>query len=834
MSDRRSKQTMAVKFEPVAVEHDPEKWEPVFGKRSCSNKELENKNLHAPGELMLAFGVAFPAAIIAVELAGHLCAQTFFDPLPTVWHAVAAAMVPAGNLWIWYHLQNGGFGPLKWLAFANGVAIAIAGFYAFLFLPLLPLAIVGIIVLIGLMPLAPLVSFICALKLRTQFSARNTKEPCRGAFIGGLAAGLAFLAALDVPAAATRLGIALAGSQVPSERERGLALLRRFGDEDLLLRLSYGNPVRSGGLLGAFALWSDNDWGAGRRRSFAQNTAEMREIYYRVHGVPFNFKPPPSDKTQSSARSEFAFDDDHGGTQAGGRLNGLHLISSNIDGSINGDDAVGYLEWTIEFRNSTPLDREVRLELALPPGGVVSRATLWVNGEEREAAYGGRGEVRAAYQRVAVQQRRDPLLVTTKGAGRVLAQAFPVPRGGGTIKFKLGISAPLDIVDPARAALTLPALVDRNFSFAADASHHVWIESKQPLNASAADLTASRIDGASFRVTGSLHDPDLSRLRQTIIVARNPDAQRAAARLGEGEIIVQEVTSQSSPPELAFILVIDGSARLAHAKSEIIAALAAIPPGSKVGAIIASEPMWQLPLVPWSPEQKGALVQLLRSTSFVGGQDNGPALADALGMAERVQGAKLLWIHGPQPVSFQGSAALLEQAASRLSRLPDVMLYSVEPGPNALLPDAPWAWSARPLPQTGSAAADLGGFFASSERLPLAIRRSQTGSADAAPAGSNHIARLWANERVLELMRANANSNRAAAVALATRYQLVTPVTGAVVLETAQQYEEIRLAPVAPATVPTIPEPHEWALILIACAGMAWLAWQNRQRFARA
>ena len=24
-----------------ALEHDPEKWEPVFGKRSCSNKEVE-------------------------------------------------------------------------------------------------------------------------------------------------------------------------------------------------------------------------------------------------------------------------------------------------------------------------------------------------------------------------------------------------------------------------------------------------------------------------------------------------------------------------------------------------------------------------------------------------------------------------------------------------------------------------------------------------------------------------------------------------------------------------------------------------------------------------
>jgi hypothetical protein len=27
------------------LEHDPEKWEPVFGKRSCSNKKLD----HDPG-----------------------------------------------------------------------------------------------------------------------------------------------------------------------------------------------------------------------------------------------------------------------------------------------------------------------------------------------------------------------------------------------------------------------------------------------------------------------------------------------------------------------------------------------------------------------------------------------------------------------------------------------------------------------------------------------------------------------------------------------------------------------------------------------------------------
>jgi len=85
-------------------------------------------------------------------------------------------------------------------------------------------------------------------------------------------------------------------------------------------------------------------------------------------------------------------------------------------------------------------------------------------------------------------------------------------------------------------------------------------------------------------------------------------------------------------------------------------------------------------------------------------------------------------------------------------------------------------------------------------------------------------------------MRTDPTGNRAAAVALASRYHLVTPVSGAVVLETQQQYDESRLTPVsqAQATVPTVPEPHEWALLLVACAMLAWFSWRGRQRLAAA
>jgi hypothetical protein len=359
----------------------------------------------------------------------------------------------------------------------------------------------------------------------------------------------------------------------------------------------------------------------------------------------------------------------------------------------------------------------------------------------------------------------------------------------------------------------------------------VWIESKQPLAASMPGATASRVDDRLFRVAGSVSDRDLSRLRQVITVDRNPDTGRLAARLGEDELVAQEVT-RGTPAAAALMLVIDGSARLADTSAKLIEALDAIPPGIKVGAIIASEPMQRIALAPWSDLQKRDVARLLRSTSFVGGQDNAPALAEALQALEAEPRATLLWVHGPQPVSFRDSTARLEQAAARLSHLPDVVLYSVEPGPNELLPDAPWAWAARSLPRTGAPEADLANYFtrALGQASVLDIRRQQAQASEDLAKGSEHIARLWASDRVLELMRANPIGNRAAAVALATQYRLVTPVSGAVVLETQQQYDESRLTPVSQATVPTVPEPHEWALLLIACAALSWWVWHRRDQ----
>ncbi len=782
--------------------------------------------------LSLLFGVLLPAAVILVELSTRMCAEAFFDPLPTMAHVALVAMVPIANLLAIAHLDSSPRPMPKWLPVLSGLAIAVSAFYALIFLPLLPLAVVAVLFYgLGVLPMGPLASFAVALRLRTRLSQRHGANwTARPVWVGAVT-GLALLLMLDIPAAATRLGTQWAVSPDQGQRARGLALLRSIGDQQQLLRLCYDSAGRPSGLLSFLVTYGGGSLLDPMERNLAWSTNEMREIFYRTYGVPFNALPPPHQNGQWARFNDFAFDADHGGTEVGGRIKGLDLVSSRIDGSISGDDATAYLEWIFEFRNTSPLDREARVGLALPPGAVVSRATLWVNAEEREAAYGGRGEVRKAYEQVAVRQRQDPLLVTTKGADRVLAQAFPVGRGGGTIKFKIGITAPLDLLSNDRAALTLPAIVDRNFSFPGDAKHAIWLEGKRAMSVTGGAFRSEQVDADRFRLQGSLTDQDLAKRRPQVIVDRDPAVTRLIAKASGGRSIVQEFAARPNAPPAALMIVLDGSQRMGPHARDIAKALDTIPEGSRAGLIIAGDQLTRLPVTAWSPDHSAAVKTAIAGASFAGGQDNTEAIAEAVKDLEREPGAVLLWLHGPQPLQFRATSALLEQVTSRISTFPNLHLYAVEPGPNELLPDAPWAWGAKLVPARGDVSADLAGHLAAlySVGETVSVARRLDATVQDSATGSDHIARLWARDEILSLMSAHGEASRGDAVRIATDQRLVTPVSGAVVLETQKQFADNGLTPVTKGSVPTVPEPHEWAMILIASFALMRMAWRQRQ-----
>ena len=98
---------------------------------------------------------------------------------------------------------------------------------------------------------------------------------------------------------------------------------------------------------------------------------------------------------------------------------------------------------------------------------------------------------------------------------------------------------------------------------------------------------------------------------------------------------------------------------------------------------------------------------------------------------------------------------------------------------------------------------------------------------------SDHLARLWANDEVARILAPRDDTLTDEARSLAIQYQLVTPVSGAVVLENAEQYRASGLQPVDAGTVPTIPEPEIAGLLIVAGAFFIWLAYMKYRKQGR-
>jgi hypothetical protein len=90
---------------------------------------------------------------------------------------------------------------------------------------------------------------------------------------------------------------------------------------------------------------------------------------------------------------------------------------------------------------------------------------------------------------------------------------------------------------------------------------------------------------------------------------------------------------------------------------------------------------------------------------------------------------------------------------------------------------------------------------------------------------SKHLARLWAFDEAKRLILAKQVQ---AAINLAGVYQLVTPVSGAVVLESKQQFEQAGLTPVDAASVPVVPEPGTIVLLVLGLGVFGFWAWRKK------
>jgi hypothetical protein len=769
--------------------------------------------------LLMVFGVALPAFTLIFEMVARLCAGTFFDPLPTPLHTALVALVPVVNLAAWCFLAAPRSSTPRWLWLGNGIVFGVCLYYAALFLPMTPFAFPGIAYFgLGLLPLAPLSGLISAWyfrgKLRERWSMGG-KPIHRGWGISALMAALVLLLTA-LPGPLTRHWIDQAGSEDVDISERAINKLRAWGNEEAMLMDCYGRRNR---------LWIELFGGSWPNAELA------RQVYYRVTGRAFNSVPPPMSKHQPAARAlldEFDWDAGLGGETVAGQVKGLSLMHSRLDGICRANEGWAYVEWILEFKNEHPRrQREARAQVQLPPGAVVSRLTLWVHGEEREAAFAGRSHARAAYQKVAVVQRQDPVLVTTSGPDRILVQCFPIEPNGGLMKIRIGMTVPLLLESPEQAALRLPVFLERNFALSKTLRHHVWLEtSDQPLNSSP-QLTVDKSQSGRFGLRGEFADWMLGGPDATVRLVRSSglDAIRARdSRSESGSVIRQTLESGAARMPVRIALVLDGSKEMTSFYPQLAEALHGLPAEPELAIWLAQDGVKQIYRSSWISGTPAS--EPIARLKGMGGQESLAALLQAWEWAAAKSESVVLWIHAGQPVLLGNIEALKQRIEWRGETGPALIEFAVLPGPNRIAEQLASLDALQSLPRLGHVKEDLDRLFGlwSGRQTEYRFTRvvEEAGVNTAESGASSHVVRLWAKDQVRELIKSRRISE---AVEIAARYQLVTAVSGAVVLETEQQFKDAGLTPVDPATVPVVPEPGTWALLALGL--LSFVLWRR-------
>ena len=780
----------------------------------------------------LLAGVMLPAISITLEATTHITAQEFFDPLPSTWHLLLVVFVPLAQLHVWFIIRRGATRHPFLASLLNAVVIGISLFYTIVYLPLMPFGAMFLIIGIGVLPFTPLLSLVAAIVVCVQLKRIATiRSPQRSvwanvsALLLGLIVSSVSITAMELPASITRYGLQMAASQSAETRAEGIQFLRTWGNKDYLLRACYDRSGRATDLLG-FLFSVKNPL----------TTSEARAIYYRVTGETFDASLPPKRVGGRFIWQDSAeFDQNHGSEKVGYKLNGLSLSSSRFDASADADGGVAYMQWTLSFDNDSDLQREARAEVQLPPGGVVSRLTLWVNGEEREAAFAGRSKVKEAYRQVAIRQRQDPVLVTTAGRDRILVQCFPV-QPHGEMKIRLGITAPLMLDGKAQAKFLFPRFVQKNFLIPDDVRHAFWVEAKTPMTSSFKAKSSGWQGQSSTTMHGRINDVELSSPESSLTITRGNvnDMWSKDPFATRGFVVRQSIQERALLHMNRIVLVVDTSAPMRKSVLDIIEAVRSLPDDVDLKLVLTN-----IEGIDDSEQKKAidgsfAAGTALSSASFEGGADNLPALLHAWDLAASKPGNNaIVWVHGPQPVELYS----VEELRQRWERRPyGPTLYSVQTqtGSDELEKKLDGVNELKSVPRAGTLSSDLQTLFGrltgriktfeyvrTSKKLDPEVdllHSLQT---------SDHLARLWANDEVARILAARDESLNDEATMLAVNYQLVTPVSGAVVLETAAQYRATGLQPVDAGTVPTIPEPEMVILIAVVVIFLSWLIYRK-------
>lgn len=719
------------------------------------------------------FTLILCAIAVAFEAIGHPAAGIFqLDPIPNL-GVLGLYILTVCILWMNHAVlggsDDGRFG--KWrnspralslLIVGTIVSIMVALSASYMFLPLAGFG--GILLLfagLGLLLWTPFFALIAlCIQLRGLIrewrgAGADSWEIRRTLGAATLAAASLFVWLIGIPIAAAHY----TASALRSDSRADFEMLRRLNSEGILLDIAYNRKPNYWTCLG-FNAYEMGWWPTSGLQTISADTDAARRAYFLVTGKPFEQVPRPMSYTNNSGNTwgNRGADDvaleETGGMLVGRKVPGLWLASSQMSGSADTTSGTGVVEWTLKFRNDTDQPQEARADILLPNNAVVHKVSLWINGVEQPARYGHPDRVRAAYQEVAVVQRRDPLLVTMPAPGHVLAQCFPV-QPHSEMQIRLGFTGALVPDAGNRPTLELPALGMVNFDVPRSMRPHFQLADKQ-----------EEWDGR-----------DLFDVHRIVVGDRRYGGQRDIK-------------------PLRLIIAIDASEGMRETLADPpldtwLTALNYVPAGSTVDLLFTDAPE---KMVRWSPGQP--LPRAFLKRGVFGGTDPQKALLRALQKAgeKGEMPAAVLFVHAASPHGVTNLEPLRQELQRDYWNGPALVGIQVaREAPDTLVKDLsgfPRVFTLRAIPH----ASQIGEAF--HEAMWLSQPRPAGGVKSNEYSASKTRNAIVLFDKVLAAWRyantlpsADALEVRITAGREAADAQLVTPLSSAVVLETREQYQ---------------------------------------------
>lgn len=760
-----------------------------------SNTYVENKVPYIV--LIFIAGIIFPAMTLIFEIIWEVCAENFLDPIPTLFHVLLVGFVPIANAHLLWAIYKQKYERTTLLGWTSGIALGITIFYSFIFLPVSPISFIGILFLgVGFFGFSPMFAYWATYKLRKYYrNATATKNIGFNwrATIVGLIIAVSVVGISESRYLITNHGLQLMTSKSVEDQNRGVKLIRNFGDENYLLRLS--KSYRK-----SFYV-SDTFYQLIKPSNIQTNGIES-EAYYRLNGINTDNMGTPTRFGFSNEEVERWQNRD------------ISLITSVMEGSIDNDASLGYLEWTFEFQNNAEIGQgEAIGQIQLPKDSVVSRLTLWVNGEEREAAFAERTKVTEAYQKV-VSSKRDPVLVTTSGKDRVDMKCFPIMPNAGKMKVRIGITFPLVLDDNKSGLLNLPYFRERNFVIIENFQHKISLLATNELQANSDALNIARED-RFYVMRGILTE---SNLVTSAIRAERSEEKTSVWAKYDNTFIKQEIIENISTKPSRYIFVLDTSKSMRSEKQNILFAIQDLPENKEISLILTNgnglnTEMAYPHIINGKPQ--GIAAKIVQ-TEFGGGTDNLPALIKAWELAKEDKNGVVIWIHSPQTFQFITSKDLAKKLV-RSSNQTEIYNLPIGYGKDLVENELTDLNFLRNVSRFGDIKTYLNRLISQLDNTTKGLKYARTIDTKAKETvdkkTSKHMIRLWAFDEINEVLASE--KDEVSAIELATKYQLVTPVTGAVVLETQEQYDEAGLNPVEKNVVHAVPETETYILMII-------------------